>query len=345
MKNETNEKPITNLSPYDQPHLGKSVWQIVNTLVPFVLSWYAAYESLAISFWLSLPFSILAAALTVRTFIIFHDCCHRSFFKNRLANQIVGYITGVLTLTPYEQWRYTHVVHHATSGNLDKRGVGDIWTMTLKEYVEASRWKKFYYRLYRHPIVMYTAGPIFVFLMDYRFNRSGASWKERINLYLTNLGIVASVYGMCEAIGWQAFLMIQLPVFMISSILGIWMFYVQHQFEDSYYATNENWDFVDAALKGSSFFKLPAVLNWLTGNIGFHHVHHLNPRVPNYNLIEVHYSNKQLQQVPVITLSSSFATMRLVLWDEDNKIMIGWKELRKSINKSKIRNLPTKKVS
>ena len=319
---------LGNLSPYDQPVLSKSIWQLVNTLVPFGLAWYGAFFSLSIHYMLSLFFTCLAGALLVRVFIIFHDCCHRSFFKNRRANELVGYITGVLTFTPYEQWRSTHVTHHATSGNLDKRGTGDIWTLTVKEYCELSWWRRGYYRMYRNPFVMFLLGPILIFLFDYRMNRKKVTNKERWNTYYTNAGIVLLMAGLTVIFGWQAVLLVQIPMFMISSIAGISLFYVQHQFEESYYESDNQWDYKHAALQGSSFFKLPKILHWFTGNIGFHHIHHLNPRIPNYHLPLLFKKYAELRDVPTITLVSSIATLRLRLWDEQAKKMVGWREMR-----------------
>jgi omega-6 fatty acid desaturase (delta-12 desaturase) len=328
MKTQQQSGSIESLAPHDQPVLSKSIWQIINTLGPIALLWYAAYWSLSVHYGLTLLFSVITGALLVRNFIIFHDCCHRSFFKNRRANEIIGYITGVLTFTPYEQWRFTHVTHHATSGNLDKRGTGDIWTLTVREYCELPRKQRFLYRLYRNPFVMFIIGPIYIFGIDYRTNRPDAPMKERINTHLTNLGIAAICGGLIAAVGWQAFLLVHVPVFMVSGILGIWMFYVQHQFEESYYESDSSWNYVDAALKGSSYFHLPQILHWFTGNIGFHHIHHLNPRVPNYFLQTVFAKHAKFRAVPTITIMSSFATMRLRLWDEQAKQMVGWKEMR-----------------
>lgn len=318
-----------NIALYERPQMNYSVWQIINTVGPFFLLWYLAYWSLSISYWLTLAVTVVAGGFLVRIFIIFHDCCHKSFFKNRMANEIVGTITGILTCCPYLQWRHSHTVHHATSGNLSKRGTGDIWTLTVEEYLSSSWLKRMVYRLYRNPIFMFGLGPIYIFLIDYRFNRKRAGMKERINTYLTNIGIVGTAGLLCWAIGWQEFLLIQGPIFLVSGIAGIWLFYVQHQFEEAYYETEENWDYVKAALQGSSFYKLPRVLHWMTGNIGFHHIHHLSPRVPNYYLERVHNSNPQLQDVQTITLRSSLQSLRFRIWDEDTKRFIGFRDIKR----------------
>jgi omega-6 fatty acid desaturase (delta-12 desaturase) len=304
------------------------VWQIINTLVPFFLLWYFAYLSLSISYWITIVIAIIAGGFLIRIFIIFHDCCHKSFFKNRMANEIVGTLTGILTCCSYFQWGHSHSVHHATSGNLNKRGTGDIWTLTVEEYVALSPLRRLVYRLYRNPFIMFTIGPIYIFLIDYRFNRKRAGAKERINTYITNLSIVGIAGLLCWMIGWQSFLLVQGPIFFLSAVAGIWLFYVQHQFEETYFETEANWDYVKAAMHGSSFYKLPKVLHWITGNIGFHHIHHLSPRVPNYYLEAVHNKNPLLQEVRTITLVSSLRSLRFRIWDEHSRKFIGFKEIK-----------------
>ncbi|RKN86349.1 fatty acid desaturase [Paenibacillus ginsengarvi] len=323
------------IAPYERPHLRHSMWQITNTVIPFLLLWYFAYASLSISYWLSLPLTIVAGLFLVRIFIIFHDCCHKSFFKNKLANEIVGTITGILTFCPFYQWRHSHAVHHATSGNLDKRGTGDIWTLTMDEYVSSSTLRRLVYRLYRNPFLMFTIGPIYIFLIDYRFNRPRAGFKERINTYITNVGIFGGSALLCWMIGWQEFLLIQGPIFFVSGVAGIWLFYVQHQFEESYFAEEKEWDYVKAALHGSSYYKLPRILHWITGNIGFHHIHHLSPRVPNYYLESVHNSNPRLRDVKTITLRTSLESLRFRIWNEQSKKFVGFGEIKKFAVKRK----------
>nr|WP_051029647.1 fatty acid desaturase [Brevibacillus massiliensis] len=323
------------IAPYEKPRIKSSVWQLFNTLVPFALMWYGAYLCLSISYWLTLLLAVVAGGFLIRIFIIFHDCCHQSFFRNRRANAIVGTITGILTCCPYEQWRYTHSVHHATSSNLNKRGTGDIWTLTVDEYVSAPLWKRIVYRLYRNPVLMFGLGPIYIFLIDYRFNRRRCGLKERLNTYLTNAGIAAIAGVLCWTLGWQAFLLVQGPIFLISGAAGIWLFYVQHQFEGTYFEKEEDWDYVKAALQGSSFYRLPKLLHWITGNIGFHHIHHLSPRVPNYYLPVVHSENPFLQEVPSITLSSSLRSLRFRVWNEESKTFVGFSEIRRHPKKNK----------
>lgn len=317
------------VAPYEKSDTVKSLKQIFNTIAPLIALWYLAYLSLSVSYWLTLPILAVTAGFTVRTFIIFHDCCHQSFFKSRKANDILGTITGVLTLVPYEQWKNDHNIHHATSSNLDKRGTGDMWLLTVDEYKAAPLWKKIAYRLYRNPLVMLGLGPIGVFVISNRFNRKGARRKEKINTYITNVSIVAVYALLCWLIGWQAFLMIQVPIVLISGALGIWLFYVQHQFEDSYFEHEDEWSYVQAAVDGSSYYKLPKILQWITGNIGFHHVHHLSPRVPNYNLEKAHNETKPLQKATTITIWTSLKSLKFRLWDERNKQFISFKDLKK----------------
>lgn len=328
-----------NVAPFEKTDTRSSIRQMVNTILPLLLLWYAAYLSLSVSYWLTLVLAILTAGFVIRTFIIFHDCCHQSFFKSRRANDILGTITGVLTCVPYEQWKQSHSIHHATSSNLDKRGVGDIWILTVEEYVTAPLWQKIAYRIYRNPFVMFGIGPIYVFALQYRFNRKGARHKERLNTYLTNV-LLAGLYTLLIwAIGWQAFLLVQGPVFLISGMLGIWLFYVQHQFEDSYFEKEEEWSYVKAAVEGSSYYKLPRLLQWITGNIGFHHVHHLSPKVPNYHLEKAHNETPPLQMATTITLSTSLKSLRFRLWDEESKRFVSFKEITER-NQQPVKQMP-----
>ncbi|ALX49606.1 fatty acid desaturase [Lentibacillus amyloliquefaciens] len=310
-----------------------SILQLINTILPFFLIWFIAYQSLSVSIWLTLALTVVAAGFVVRIFIIFHDCTHGSFFKNPKANRIVGTITGIITLFAFEKWKRSHAIHHATSSNLDKRGTGDVWVMTVEEYADASFWGRLAYRLYRNPIVMFGLGPFYLFLLSNRFNRKGAKRKERINTYIINAS-VAVIYGLLIwAIGWQAFLIIQMPIIFIAGSLGIWLFYVQHQFEDSYFENEDEWDFVKAAVDGSSYYKLPKIMQWMTGSIGFHHVHHLSPRVPNYHLEKAHESTPSLKKATTITLASSLKSIRFRLYDEASKSFVSFKEVKGLLRK------------
>ncbi|MBV6684948.1 fatty acid desaturase [Bacillus sp. JRC01] len=313
------------VAPYEKSTTKESVWQLINTLGPFFLLWFLAYESLSVSYWLALVPIILAAGFLTRIFIIFHDCTHYSFFKSRKVNRAVGTAMGIMTLFPFDQWGHDHAVHHATSGNLDKRGTGDIWTMTVEEYRAATLKTRLAYRFYRNPFVMFILGPIYVFLLKNRFNRKNARKKERNNTYFVNLVLVVLVTLFCVTLGWLPFLLVQGSIFMISGAFGIWLFYVQHTFEDSYFEEDKEWEYVLAAVEGSSFYKLPKAIQFLTGNIGYHHVHHLSPRVPNYKLEEAHNNTKPLQNVPTISLMTSLSSIKFKLWDEEQKNFVTFK--------------------
>ena len=306
------------VKPFEAADTKSSIIQLINTIPPFFLLWFLAYQSLSISIWLTLGLAVVAAAFVVRIFIIFHDCTHQSFFRNQKANRILGTITGIITHFAFAKWKRSHAIHHATSGNLDKRGTGDMWVMTVDEYISASFWMKLCYRLYRNPIVMFGLGPFFLFLVDNRFNRKGAKRKERFNTYFINLALILIYTVLILTLGWQAVLTIQLPILFVAGTLGIWLFYVQHQFEDSYFENEAEWDYVKAAVDGSSYYKLPKVMQWITGNIGFHHVHHLSPRVPNYNL----------EKATTITFLSSLVSIRFRLYDEKNKRFVNFKEVK-----------------
>jgi omega-6 fatty acid desaturase (delta-12 desaturase) len=328
MSKENQKSLRKQIIPYEKSNLKASIWQMINTFIPFIFLWYLAYKSISISVVLTIFIDIVAALFLIRIFIIFHDCCHQSFFKNKTANKVLGTITGVVTLFPFSQWKHSHSIHHATSGNLDKRGIGDMWVLTVEEYVAASFWTKIQYRLYRNPLIMFGLGPIYIVLISNRFNTKDAKLKERLNTYLTNILIVGVSALFCYTIGWENYLLVEGPIFFISAVLGIWLFYVQHQFEDTYFEEDTNWEYVKAAVEGSSFYKLPKLLQWITGNIGYHHVHHLSPRVPNYNLESVHNNTLPLQNVPTITLKTSLTSLKFKLWDEETKQFVGFKDIK-----------------
>lgn len=307
----------------------RSTWQVLNTYVPFFLLWGAMAWSLQYSYWITLALAVPAGGLLVRIFIIFHDCGHGSFFKSQRANNLLGALTGVLLWTPYQQWRFDHAVHHASAGNLDRRGVGDVETLTVKEYLARSRWGRLKYRLYRNPIVMFGLGPLFMFLVMQRFPTNGARSRERASVYRTNAALLAKVVVLSLLLGPWNYLLIELPILVIGGTIGIWMFYVQHQFEETYWEEHESWDYAAAALRGSSYYKLPKVLQWFTGNIGLHHIHHLSSRIPNYVLQQCHDENPDFQRVTTITFWSSLKTINLKLWDEEERRLVGFEHLRK----------------
>ena len=293
------------------------------------------YRSLDVSYWITLPLAILAGALLVRVFIIFHDCGHGSFFKSRTANDVVGFLTGVLTFTPYYHWRWEHAIHHASAGHLDKRGTGDVWTLTVQEYLESSRWRRFAYRLARNPIILFVIAPLYLFLIRQRFVSAKANSRERWSVYWMNLAIFGMAAGLSAIYGIVPYLMIQLVVIAVAGSAGVWLFYVQHQFEDVYWERGDQWDYTAAALQGSSFYKLPRILQWFSGNIGYHHIHHLSARIPNYNLEKCHKAHPLFQTVKPITLFSSLKSFNFRLWDESNKKLIGFGQLRKMLKERK----------
>src|ERR1051326_16929 len=312
---------------YQKPSVGRGVWQIVNTLVPYAALWYLMYVSLSVSYWLVVPLGILAAGFLVRLFIIHHDCGHGSFLKSRRANDILGFITGVLTFTPYFHWRWEHAQHHATSGDLDRRGMGDIWTLTVQEYLESSRWQRFAYRLARNPIVLFVIAPLFMFVIRQRFPKAQASPRERHSVYWTNLAIFGLGAVLSWVFGLEAYVLIQLMVVSVAGSAGVWLFYVQHQFEGVYWERGEDWDYATAALRGSSFYKLPKILQWFSGSIGFHHIHHLSPRIPNYYLEKCYKENPLFQKKQQITLMASFKSLKFRLWDEERHQLVGFDHL------------------
>jgi omega-6 fatty acid desaturase (delta-12 desaturase) len=322
-------------SKYQKSETGKSIWQFCNTFIPFIISWYLMYRSIEISYWLTLLLVFPTTGFIMRLFIIQHDCGHGSFFKSKKANDRLGAFCSIFTLTPYHYWKKTHAIHHASTGNLAQRGVGDIYTMTVDEYMSKSKWGKFRYRLNRNPFILFFIIPAFLFVIIYRF--PSYRYKELKpfynSVYITSAVIILFTGALIWLIGLKAFLIVQLPVSIISSSAGMWMFYVQHQFEDTYWNDKNDWDYADAAMRGSSYYKLPKVLQWFTGNIGFHHIHHLSPKIPNYKLEKCHKENPDFQKVVTLTLKTSFKSMFLNLWDEKQQKLISFSQLkRRNVN-------------
>jgi omega-6 fatty acid desaturase (delta-12 desaturase) len=317
------------VAKYQEPSLPRAFWQMINTFGAYGLTWYFMYLSLPVSWWFVVPLAILAGGFVVRIFIIFHDCGHGSFFRSRRANDILGFIAGVLTLTPYYHWRWEHNIHHANSGHLDKRGVGDIWTLTVEEYLASSRWKKFRYRLARNPFILFVIAPLFLFIIRQRFPSAKANKRERHSVYWMNLAILGMAIGLSLIFGFKAYLLIQIIITAVAGAAGVWLFYVQHQFEDVYWERGEDWDYTKAALEGSSFYKLPKILQWFSGNIGFHHIHHLSARIPNYNLERCHKADPLFQSVKPVTLLGSLKSFTFRLWDEQRRKLVGFGHLRK----------------
>jgi acyl-lipid omega-6 desaturase (Delta-12 desaturase) len=313
-----------NVARFQEASPRRAWWQLINSFLPYALLWFAMDRALIVSYWLMLPFAILAAGFLVRIFIIFHDCGHGSFFKSKRANNATGAILGVLLLTPYRHWRLQHALHHGTAGDLDRRGSGDIWTLTVEEYLRSTRWRRLAYRLARNPIVLFVVAPLYIFVVDHRFAASTAPARERRSVLRTNWALLGVTLTMSALIGLKAFLLIQLTVSGIAGALGIWLFYVQHQFEGAFWARSENWNYTAAALQGSSFYKLPRILQWFTGNIGFHHIHHLSPRIPNYHLQRCHEADPFFNTIKPITLLASLRFLTFRLWDEQRKVFVGF---------------------
>jgi omega-6 fatty acid desaturase (delta-12 desaturase) len=315
---------------YRRPITRRSVWQLVNTAVPLGILWLAAYLGLRLSYAVTLALAVPAALLLVRLFIIQHDCGHGSFFRSQRANDLIGSVIGVLTLVPYAYWRKTHALHHATSGNLEHRGFGDIDTLTVAEYHDRGRWGRLRYRLYRHPVTLFAIGPVWQFVLRHRIPTIvPRTWRrERRSILRNDIALAALVTAMCVAVGWRAFLLVQLPVTLLAGSVGVWLFYVQHQFEDTYWEHEERWEFAAASLKGSSYYHLPRILQWATGNIGLHHIHHLSSRIPNYRLQECFDENPVFKRVTEMRLLESLRCVRLALWDEAKGKLVSFREAR-----------------
>jgi omega-6 fatty acid desaturase (delta-12 desaturase) len=311
-------------------HDGRAWLQVLTTGGLFALDWYLMLRSLSVSYWLTLALSVPAAGLAIRLFIFQHDCGHGSFFRSPRANHALGRVLGVVNLIPYWYWRRTHAIHHAGSGNLDMRSFGDVDTLTVREYLDRSRWGRLRYRLYRNPLVLLGVGPAYQFLLKHRFPLDIPwSWKrEWKSVMLTNVAILLVLALAWQTIGIVAFLQVQLPITLITGTLGIWLFYIQHQFEDTYWRENPEWDFHRAGIEGSSYYDLPRVLHWFTGNIGYHHVHHLASRIPNYRLAECFREVPDLNHVTRLTLLGSLRCSRLHLWDEASRQLVGFAHLR-----------------
>jgi len=317
------------ISRYNKPDPVKSWWQVINSVGPYILLWFLMYKSIEISYWLTLLLSVFAAGFMVRIFIIFHDCGHGSFFKSKRLNKIVGIFTGLIVFTPYNKWHHEHLIHHQTVGNLDKRGTGDVKTLTVKEYLNLSKWQRFGYRLYRNPIFLFGVAPILIFTILQRFTKKNMSFKEKLYVHLSSLTIILCMLLLMWMMGWKNYLLIQLPILYIATAHGVWLFYIQHQFRSVLWTKTENWDYKSTALQGSSLFKLPGLLNWFTGNIGYHHIHHLSPLIPNYNLKKCYDENPIFQVDTPITFISAFESLFLRLWDEKRQILIRFNEIQK----------------
>jgi acyl-lipid omega-6 desaturase (Delta-12 desaturase) len=316
------------VAPYARPHLGRSIGDLATSVAPFLALWTLMYLALDVSYLLALALAPLAAGFLLRIYIVFHDCAHGSFLPQRRANAWLGALLAVLVFTPFQSWRHSHAVHHATAGDLDRRGTGDVLTMTVREYHASPRLRRFGYRLFRNPLVMFGIGPIYSMLLAPRWASPSARPRILRSVYGTDLALVVLVGGLCWLLGWRELLLIQGPIALIAGGAGVWLFYVQHQFEDTYWQSAERWTYADAALRGSSYLRLPKVLRFFTGNIGLHHVHHLSTKIPNYNLQRAHDENPIFRDVPTLSLWDGLHATRLKLWDEDSRRLVTWAEAR-----------------
>jgi acyl-lipid omega-6 desaturase (Delta-12 desaturase) len=318
------------LAAYREPDVKRSVFELLITIGPFIALWACAWLASTYTVWLAIPFMVAASGFLVRIFLIQHDCGHGAFFRKRATNDWVGRCLGVMTFTPYADWKHSHAMHHASSGNLDHRGFGDIDTLTVREYEALTPLMQLRYRLYRNPMIMLGFGPAFVFLFRNRlptgyFEAAGWAWISALG---TNIGILAVAVAIAQLVGWQAFFTIQIPIVVLAATIGVWLFYVQHQFEDTTWEAPPEWDRHDAALYGSSHYDLPGWLRWMTANIGVHHVHHLSSVIPYYRLQEILKDHPQLAEVKRMTFWDSLSCLKLRLWDEGQKRLVSFREAR-----------------
>jgi acyl-lipid omega-6 desaturase (Delta-12 desaturase) len=314
------------LAPYARPHLGRSLLDLATSLVPYLLLLALMYLVLDTSFLLVLALTIPAAGFLLRTFIVFHDCAHGSFLPTKRANAWLGTALGLIVYECFLKWRHSHAVHHATAGDLDRRGVGDVHTLTVAEYVAMPWRRQLAYRLFRNPLVMFGIGPLYALVLQPRLVPRSSRPRIRRSVIATNVVLAALVAALCLLLGWREFLLVQTPVAMLAGAAGVWLFYVQHQFEDTYWQSQGEWSYAEAALRGSSYLRLPRVLRFFSGNIGLHHVHHLSAKVPNYNLQRAHDHNPIFHDVPTLSLWDGLRAVRLKLWDEGRGRLVTFAE-------------------
>ena len=330
------------LKQFAKPSTRRSLFELFVTVVPLIAIWAVMALSLDYGYWIALLLSLPAAGLVVRLFMIQHDCGHHAFFKSRRANDLLGALIGVFTLTPHGYWRDAHAIHHATSGDLDNRGIGDIVVLTVREYQALPRWRRLAYRLYRNPLVFFGLGPAYVFVLKFRLplDMLRRRWRLLPGVLLTNLAIVAVIALVGFVVGYAEFAMIQVPITMIAASIGVWLFFVQHQFEATSWDKAEGWDFHRAAVAGSSHYELPAVLRWFTANIGVHHVHHLCSRIPNYRLQDCLKRVPELRRINRVTLLESFKCVPLTLWDEERRRLVSFGALARARRSARAESAP-----
>jgi acyl-lipid omega-6 desaturase (Delta-12 desaturase) len=311
--------------------VGRALFELATSVVPYIALSALMYVLIDRSL-LALVLAIPTAGFLLRTYMVFHDCAHGSFLPSRRANHWLGTFCGVLLFESFDRWRHSHAVHHASAGDLDRRGVGDVTTMTVAEYRRSSRGQRFAYRLFRNPLVMLGVGPVYALMLQPRFAPRSMRARLRRSVHRTNVAVAVMVGGMCWLVGWRDYLLVQMPVAMIAGAAGVFLFYVQHQFEDTYWEHGGDWSYTDAALRGSSHLALPAVLRFFTSNIGLHHVHHLNARIPSYNLQRAHDENPVFHDVPTLSIRDGMRALRLKLWDEDLGRLVTWRTAATSIS-------------
>jgi acyl-lipid omega-6 desaturase (Delta-12 desaturase) len=316
------------LAAHAQSRPGRALLEIGTSVVPYLALSVAMYFALGVSYLLVLALAVPAAGFLVRTFIVFHDCAHGSLLRTKRANRWVGRFTGLLVLAPYERWRHDHAIHHASSGDLERRGVGDVITLTVVEYRMRGWRGRLGYRLIRNPFVMFGLGPVFAMIVGPRIATRAQRPRMRNSVLCTDAALAAIVAALCWLIGWQQFLLVWALPAMLAGSVGIWLFYVQHQFEDAYWQASPDWDYTEAALRGSSYLRLPKLLQFFTGNIGLHHVHHLNAGIPNYSLQRAHDENPIFEQVPTLSLWGALRSVRLKLWDEERGKLVTFAQAR-----------------
>jgi omega-6 fatty acid desaturase (delta-12 desaturase) len=319
---------------FARPSLGRSLFALATSIVPFIGFWALMYFSLQVSYLLVLVLAVPTAGFLVRTFILFHDCAHGSFLRSRRANGLVGAVLALMVFTPFAQWRHDHAGHHATGSDLDRRGVGDVPTLTVAEYNAKSFWGRLGYRLFRNPLVMFGFGPIWAMVLLPRWISRSARPRIKRSVWGTDLALAVVIGGLCWLIGWRDFVLVEAPLLPLAGGVGIWLFYVQHQFEDTWWRRSPEWSYTDAALRGSSYLRLPKILQFFTGNIGLHHVHHLSPKIPNYNLQQAHDETPIFHDVPQVSLWDGVRATRLKLWDEDAGRLVTWAEARPGASRS-----------
>jgi acyl-lipid omega-6 desaturase (Delta-12 desaturase) len=317
------------VAPYARPHAGRSLLDLATSVVPYLAIAWLMYESLAVGYWLTLLLAVPGSGFLLRTYIVFHDCAHGSFLPTKRGNVWLGRVLGLLVYSPYAAWKHSHAVHHATSGDLDRRGTGDVPTLTVAEYRGRPWAARVGYRLFRNPLVMFGIGPLYALALQPRFFNRRMRPRVLRSTLLTNVALTVVIGLICWGIGWRAFIGVQLPMAMLAATAGVFLFYVQHQFEDVYWRNSDDWDYAEAALRGASHLRLPRVLQFFSGNIGLHHVHHLSARIPNYNLQRAHDENPIFHDVPTLSLWDGLKTTRLKLYDEEAGRLVTWRQARR----------------